>query len=125
MKTVTTIKACDLEQFIQHSRKIAKLIDQKYDLPEESHILLGDSADLLKLLRAKNRALIRVIREHPGSITDIAAHLQREKDAVHRDVSELERLGIVAVKQRLVPEVGYVDEVHLTAKKFRLEADLT
>lgn len=120
MKTVTTITSCDEDQFIQYSRRIAQLIDQKCKLPEESHIMFGDPADLLKLLRASNRALCRVIKEHPGPVSAIAEHLQRQPNAVQRDIKELERFGIVAVEKAQ----GHVEEVHLTAQRFRLEADL-
>jgi len=124
MKTLTTITTCDEDQFIQFSRRVARLIDQGSELPEESHIMFGDPADLLKLLRADNRALFSAIKDHPGSVSDIAEHLQRQPNAVQRDINELERFGIVAIEKRLIPDHGYVEEVHLTAKRFKLEADL-
>jgi predicted transcriptional regulator len=124
MKTTTTIKPCTEEQYIRHSRNIAKLIDQKRDLPEESYILLGDPADLLKLLRANSRTLLRAIQDHPGSINSIAEYLQRKRAAVHRDISELERLGIAVIEKRIVPGVGHDEVVHLTAQKFKLQTDL-
>lgn len=86
--------------------------------------MFGDPADLLKLLRANNRALFSAIKNCPGSVGDIAERLQRQPNVVRRDINELERFGIVTLEKRLIPDQGYVEEVHLTAKRFKLEAEL-
>lgn len=124
MKTLTTIKTCDEQEFIQHSRVMAKLIDQKRELPEQSYIMFGDPADLLRLLRPKNRFLFRVIKDHPGSIDAIAERLQRPRNAVQRDINELKRLGIVEIERCSAPHDACIEQVHLTALQFKLEADL-
>ncbi|MYM69255.1 transcriptional regulator [Pseudoduganella sp. FT55W] len=119
MKT-TVINNATVEEFLEQGRMIAKLIDQGQPLPKSSTISFEDPEDLLKLLRSDTLALFRAIKERPDSVTTIAARLQRERDAVQRDILELERLGIVKIKRH---HTG-AEHVQLTAQKFKLDADI-
>ncbi|WP_343730548.1 MarR family transcriptional regulator [Duganella sp.] len=89
-------------------------------IPESSSISFEDPEDLLDLLRNDNLALFRAIKERPDTVTALAARLQRERDAVQRDILHFERLGIVKIKRH---RTG-AEHVQLTASKFRLEADI-
>lgn len=118
MKT-TIINTGTVAEFFEHGRMIAKLIDQKLPLPEESTISFEDPEDLLELLRSDNLALFRAIKEQPDSIASLAGRLGRGQESVRCDINELAKLGIVMITSDKDRE-----EVRLTAQKFRLEAEI-
>ena len=49
-------------------------------------------------------------QEAPGSITDIAARLQRDRSAVKRDLDELEQVGLVTIAEKVLPGHGRMKE---------------
>jgi predicted transcriptional regulator len=60
----------------------------------------------------------------PGSITDIAERLRRDRSAVKRDVDEMERAGLVTVAEKVLPGHGRMKEVRATARRLRLQAEI-
>jgi predicted transcriptional regulator len=60
----------------------------------------------------------------PGSITEIAQRLHRDRSAVKRDVDELARAGLVTVTEKPLPGHGRMKEVRATARRFRLMAEI-
>ncbi len=81
-----------------------------------------DPADMLSLLTVSKLELLRAVKEAPGSITLIAARLQRDRSAVKRDVDQLQQAGLVTVEVKTLPGHGRMKEVRATAQRFRLEA---
>ncbi len=123
MKTLT-IKPESETEFFHRGRVIAKLADAGSTLPEHCVISFDDPSELLKLLSTTRLALIKTIKEQPGSITQLAGRVHRHRSAVKRDVDELEKLGIVTVESKNLPGQGRIKEVRAGAKTFRLEAEL-
>ena len=70
-------------------------------------------------------ALFRSIKDAPGSITDISERRHRDRSAVKRDIGELERAGIMAVADKVLPGHGRMKEVRVTASHIWLQADLS
>jgi len=118
------VKTGATEDFFKRGRKIAKLADQGARLAEEKIISFEDPGDVLRLLTAARLSLFRTIKERPGSITDVAERLHRDRSAVKRDVDALERVGLVQVNPKVLPGHGWMKEVSVAARQFRLEAQL-
>ncbi|OFZ70175.1 MAG: transcriptional regulator [Betaproteobacteria bacterium RBG_16_58_11] len=118
------IKTGTEEDFFKRGRKVAKLADLGAHLTDERIISFEDPADLLRLLTTARLALFRAIKERPGSITDMAERLHRDRSAVKRDVDELEKVGLVRVEPKTLPGHGRMKEVSVAANQFRLEAQL-
>jgi predicted transcriptional regulator len=74
--------------------------------------------DVMKLITSARLALFRTVKEMPGSITDIAERLHRDRSAVKRDVDELERAGLVTIADKVLPGHGRMKEVRATANRF-------
>ncbi len=123
MKTLI-IKTASEEAFFKRGRTLAQLADQSAAIPEECVISFEDPTDVLKLLSAARLALLKSIKEQPGSITALAERLHRDRSAVKRDVDELAKVGIVTVESKILPGHGRMKEVRPGAHKFRLEAEL-
>jgi len=98
----TVIRTGNLEGFFKRGREFAKLAAERtitYEDPEEpAHILTT-----AKIAR------FRAIKAHPDSITDIAARLKRDRNAVKRDIDDLEYAGLVSVEERPLPGHGRQD----------------
>lgn len=118
------VKTATAEEFFKRGRRVAKLADRGERLAEEQIISFEDPGDVLRLLTTARLALFRTIKDRPGSITDVAERLHRDRSAVKRDVDALEKVGLVRVNPKVLPGHGLMKEVSVTAKRFRLEAHL-
>ncbi|MBL8434646.1 MAG: MarR family transcriptional regulator, partial [Zoogloea sp.] len=98
--------------------------DRNEALPSESTTSFEDPADVVKLITTARLALLRAIKEMPGSITQIAERLRRDRSAVKRDVDELARAGLVTVSEKVLPGRGRMKEVRATAQRISLMAEV-
>ena len=87
--TTFTIKTGTEDDFFQRGRELARAADRGEPLPDERIISFEDPADVMKLVTAARLALFRTVKEMPGSITEIAERLHRDRSAVKRDLDEL------------------------------------
>lgn len=122
--TKLTIKTGTEEDFFKRGRQLATVADSGKQLPDERIISFEDPADVMKLLTSARLALIRAVKEMPGSITEISARLHRDRSAVKRDVDELERAGLVTIADKVQPGHGRMKEVRATANRFSLQAEV-
>ena len=85
----------------------------------EVHLNFEDFAKLLAVLTPKRLTLLRSLRQRgPSSVRALAKHLKRDYKNVHRDVSALEEVGLVARTEEglLVAPWDVIDaHVHLVA----------
>jgi predicted transcriptional regulator len=122
--TKLTIKTATQEGFFKRGRQLAKAADRGQPLPDEHIISFEDPADMMKLITAARLTLFRAVKDMPGSITEIAARLHRDRSAVKRDVNELERAGLVTVAEKVLPGHGRMKEVRATARRLSLQAEI-
>lgn len=110
------------EAFFKRGKVLAKLADQEQPLPTSIVISFEDPLELLRTITGSRIDVLRIVKKSPGSITDIARHLQRDRSSVKRDVDQLEGLGLVTVESKPLPGHGRMKEVRAVAQSFRLEA---
>jgi predicted transcriptional regulator len=121
MKNVT-LKASNGQDFFRKGKALARLADAGQPMPEELTISLEDPAVLLRLLTASRLDVFRSVKGEPGSITNIAGRLHRDRSAVKRDVDQLAQVGLVTIETKVLPGHGRMKEVRASAGVFRLEA---
>ncbi|NCN71558.1 MAG: MarR family transcriptional regulator [Betaproteobacteria bacterium] len=121
MKNVT-LKAGNEQDFFRRGKLLARWADAGQPMPEERTVSFEDPADLLRLLTASRLDVFRSVKGEPGSITVIAARLQRDRSAVKRDVDQLARVGLVTIEAKTLPGHGQMKEIRASAGVFRLEA---
>ncbi len=122
--TKLTIKTATEDDFFRRGRQLARAVDRGEALPDERIISFEDPADVMKLITAARLALLRAVKEMPGSITEISARLHRDRSAVKRDIDELERAGLVTIAEKVMPGHGRMKEVRATAMRFSLQAEV-
>lgn len=120
MKTV--IRTGNVEGFFKRGRDIAQRADANKPIPAERVITYENPEDLAKILTGAKIALFRAVKEQPGSITEIATRLQRDRSAVKRDIDDLQQAGLVSVEEKPYPGHGRLKEVRAAAGKVVLEA---
>lgn len=100
-----SIDVREKEDFFAKGKKIASLADKREKIPEEKTIWFEDVKDFNKFISAKKIALLAQIRDMPGSITELAKRINRDRVAVTRDVNELESSGLV--KTEMISNHGH------------------
>jgi predicted transcriptional regulator len=118
------VKTAIEADFFQRGRELARLADQTKSLPDEYVISFEDPAEMRELLTAARLALLRAIKEQPGSITQLARRLHRARDMIKRDVDKLASHGLVAIESIILPGRGPMKEIHPRAGRLRLEASI-
>jgi predicted transcriptional regulator len=113
-----------VEAFFGRGRKVARLADGGDRIPPSRVVAFEDIESLRQVLTAKRILLLRQVREAPGSITDLARKLNRDRSAVTRDVQALERVGIVQVTEKSLPGHGRQKWIAPVAHDIRLTAQL-
>jgi len=81
----------------QRTRRRIKAAQEGEDLDDSQPVLnFGSYAELSRLLSQKNLELLEVIFEHePESIRETAELVDRDYKQVHRNLSELDDIGVI------------------------------
>lgn len=122
--TKLIIKTGTEEDFFKRGRQLAQAADHGEPLVDERILSFEDPAEVMKLITVARLALFRAVKEMPGSITQIAERLHRDRSAVKRDVDELERAGLVTITDKVLPGHGRMKEVRAAANRFSLQAEV-
>ena len=102
----------------------ARKLDRKEHIPSEKRITFATADEMLSHITPKRVRLCEVAREKPRSITELAAVLQRDRKAVHRDVQALHSVGMLLLRKEPNPGHGQVQVVTAAAGRFQLVAEV-
>ena len=120
----TEIRVERLDTFFERGRKLARLADHGDPLPPSRVVAFDDAAALLRVLTEKRVLLLKQVKVSPGSISDLARTLKRDRSAVTRDVQVLERFGVLRVIEKPLPGHGRQKWIAPVARDIRLTAQL-
>lgn len=119
-----TISTGTEQDFFRRGRELASRLDRGEAVPVERIVSFEDPEEILELVTAARINLFRAVREEPGSITEIARRLHRDRSAVKRDIDILERAGLLQVETRPLPGHGRKRYVKAAAERFQLLAQV-
>ena len=122
--TKIIVKAGTEDGFFAHGRQLAKAADRGEKLRDARIISFEDHADMIKLISTARITLFHAVKQQPGSITEIAERLDRDRSAVKRDIDALERAGLLMITEKVLPGHGRKKEVRALARKFILLAEV-
>lgn len=124
MKTKITIRTGTTEEFFDRLRDRAKKLD-KGELPRPGiTITFEDPAEMLQVLTSERVRLLRMVKEGPLRVSALATGLRRHVRAVSRDVSLLERAGLLRTRYEANPGHGRLKVVEPVAREYKLVASL-
>lgn len=110
------------DEFFARGKALAKKLDRGETIPEKIIINFEDPAELLRFLSVTRLKLFRSIKTRPGSITDVAKRLKRDRSAVKRDIDALHAAGLVHIESQILPGHGQQKFVRAVAATVQLEA---
>lgn len=118
-----------VSDFFNRALEHAAKLDRGEKLPDEIRVMFEDPADLVRALSAERVRVLQVIRagldeseSRATTLSSLAATLKRDRKSVVRDVTVLEKLGLLTTHRRSNPGHGVVKVVEPLAKKYRLTA---
>jgi predicted transcriptional regulator len=111
----TTIYTDGFEGWAKRARATAKAMDAGLPFPPSRGITFESPAEMVRLLTPARLDLFATLKKKTFSIKDLANALGRDVSAVRRDVSALEKYGIVRSKQVVNPGHGRVRMVSAPA----------
>jgi predicted transcriptional regulator len=123
-KTKVNLRTGSTEDFFHRVRDRAKKLDEGEKLPAEITINFEDPAELLKILSSERVRLLRQVKAAPLQVSVLATGLKRDVRAVSRDVSLLEKAGLLRTRYEANPGHGRLKMVEPVAREFRLVACL-
>jgi predicted transcriptional regulator len=123
-KSRINLKVDSTEGFFNRLRERAKKLDRGETLPSEITISFEDPMDLLKVLTAERVRLLRRVKEESQQISVLAIGLSRDLRAVSRDVSLLEKAGLLRTSYQANPGHGRLKIVEPVAQEYKLVASL-
>jgi predicted transcriptional regulator len=112
------------DEFFGRLRDRAKRLDRGESLPSGITISFEDPMELLKVLSAERVRLLRSVKAGSQQVSALATGLKRDVRAVSRDVSLLEKAGLLHTS--LVPNPGHgrLKIVEPVAKEYELIANI-
>jgi len=124
-KSVLKVKSGSVDEFFSTVKNVMRSADKGEKIKQRIKTLsFEDPMEMLHFLSITKLTLIRRIRQHPDSITNLARDTHRKVSAVTRDVNELEKVGIVKTYSAVNPGHGRHRIIELTAKQLKLEASI-
>lgn len=116
------IKTGTTKRFMKHVKSVMRALDKDEHVKPSHTLVFEDPTEMLNFLSKARLKLINSIRKHPGSISEIARAIKRNRAAVGRDIRELEKFGLVKTYEESNPGHGRHKIVRVTAAKLKLEA---
>jgi predicted transcriptional regulator len=123
-KTKITLRVGSTEDFFDRLRDHAKKLDRGETLPPGITITFEDPEDLLEVLTSERVRLLRKVKGESIRISALASGLKRDVRAVSRDVSLLEKAGLLRTSYLPNPGHGRMKVVEPVAREFKLVANL-
>jgi predicted transcriptional regulator len=99
-------------------------LDRGEELVPEITISFENASDLMRVLSAQRIRLIRMARQKPAQITELAQNLNRDNRAVSRDVDLLEKFGLLHSSYEKNPGHGKRRIVTSRSAKYQLVANI-
>jgi predicted transcriptional regulator len=123
-KTKITLRVGSTEDFFDRLLEHAKKLDKGETLPPGITITFEDPENLLEVLTSERVRLLRKVKGESLQISALASGLKRDVRAVSRDVSLLEKAGLLRTRYQSNPGHGRMKIVEPVAQQYKLTANL-
>ncbi|HEV2136414.1 MAG TPA: hypothetical protein VGR47_19480 [Terracidiphilus sp.] len=121
-KTKAVVATGSVEDFFDRIRGHAARLDRGETIAPKITITFEDPLEMLNVLTAERIRLLRKMKDGALPVSDLASGLRRDVRAVSRDVSRLERAGLLRTSYRTNPGHGRYKIVEPLAREYNLIA---
>jgi predicted transcriptional regulator len=111
-----------VDGFFARARERARKLDRGEELAPEIIISFEDPSDMMRVLSAERVRLLRLAKQGPIAVSELAGGLKRDTRAVSRDVDLLEGFGLLRSSYEANPGHGKRRIVHSCASQYHLQA---
>lgn len=121
-----TVRVGATEQTHREAHERIEAAERGEDVGERHVLNFEDEADLARLVSEPNLELLRTIAEHePESMRAVEEIVERDHKEVHRNLKELEAMGVVAFEDagRAKRPIVRFDELEITIPIRRDESE--
>lgn len=120
MNKRVVIRTGDEAEFFAAAKDAARRADQGEPFEGTITLSFEDPRRLLEVLTRNRQALVREVMRQPDTIPDLAKRLGRDRISVTKDVSLLEKLGVVQSERVSNPGHGINKLVRPVARRVEL-----
>jgi predicted transcriptional regulator len=125
MKSAKVRVAADgTKAYFDRARERALRLDRGEKLEPAIIVSFEDPADMIRVLSAERIRLLRLARQKPTAVSDLAGRLRRDTRAVSRDVDLLEEFGLLQSRYETNPGHGKRRIIHSSAREYQLLATI-
>lgn len=118
------VRTGNVTDFFDRARSAARKADQGGKFEETITLSFEDPQRMFTVLsEVRRRLMVEVMRE-PKSITELSNCLHRNRSAISKDVSLLERMGLVSSQLQVNPGHGIQKVVRSVASRIEMVATL-
>jgi len=110
--------------FFTRAREHARKLDKGEELAPAITISFENASDMVRVLSEQRIRLLKVARERPTAVSDLAIGLKRDTRAVSRDVDLLETFGLLQSHYENNPGHGKRRIVQSCAANYQLVANI-
>lgn len=123
-KIKATVATGSVGDFFHRIRGHAAKLDRGESIAPKITITFEDPLEMLNVLTAQRIRLLRKMKAGALPVSDLASGLRRDIRAVSRDVSRLERAGLLRTRYQVNPGHGRYKVVEPVAREYSLSAEL-
>lgn len=117
------VKTGNVEDFFSTVKNVMRSADERKSVaPTCATLTFVEPTEMLHFLSAAKIKLIKLIRNHPDTVTNIAKVIKRDRSSVNRDILELKKFGLVKIHEEVNPGHGKHKIVELISPHLKLEA---
>ena len=117
-----TVKVGTTEEFFARTRKTMRALDAGKPIESSHLITFEEPSELLQFLSENRLKVIKEIKAHPNSITNIAKSIHRTRESVSKDIKEMAKFGLVKIINAVNPGHGRCKIVELMYPSITLQA---
>jgi predicted transcriptional regulator len=125
MKSIKVRVAADgTKGYFGRARERARRLDRGEELEPAIIVSFENPADMMRVLSAERIRLLRLAKQKPAAVSDLASRLKRDTRAVSRDVDLLEEFGLLQSRYETNPGHGTRRIIYSPARQYQLLATI-
>jgi predicted transcriptional regulator len=118
------VQTSDIAGFFDRARMVAQKADRGEFIEEKITLSFEDPKQMFAVLSEQRRRLMQEVMLEPKTISELSRKLHRKREVITKDISLLERAGLVVSRKQSNPGHGIQKLVSAVAAKIEMLATL-